>query len=383
MEAGTDTSSSRLGLPRWAALAAVYVAAVALMLALGGWRDARAGDEFDFVRWERSSIANKWLYAIGAPFRDDPAADEAIAGYFAPPVNPARYRARLENVVEAAIEGRIDGVLDDLGLSARISLPGSVFPPVDIELTGSPRVLVVSPRARIERVVDRTLRPDLTRQEAVELERSVEAGDRDVAALVVAVGGVATYPAIVSDSRSYASAVGTAAHEWVHHYLSFYRLGLSYFVSNDLKTINETVASIAGDEIAAAVLDRFGDPTTRADPPPAGEVERIDATGPLRDLRLDVDALLAGGRIAEAEQLMERVRLELEAGGVTIRRINQAYFAWFGTYAARPDAIDPLGPQLREIRERSSSLRDFMAAVRGANSRSDIERTLEQLRERG
>ncbi len=381
MEAAPDASSSRLGLPRWAVLVAVYVAAFALMLALGGWRDARAGDGFDFVRWERSSIANKWLYTIGAPLRDDPPPDEAIAGYFAPPVNPARYRARLENVVEAAIEGRIDAVLDDLRLSARISLPGSVFPPVDVELTGAPRVLVVSPRARIERLVDRTLQPDLTREQAVELERAVEAEDGDLSALVVAVGGVATYPAIVSDSRSYASAVGTAAHEWVHHYLSFYRLGLSYFVSDDLKTINETVASIAGDEIAAAVLDRFGDPTTPREA--AGVTGRIDPAGPLRELRLDVDELLAGGWIELAEQLMERVRLELEAEGVTIRRINQAYFAWFGVYAARPDAVDPLGPQLREIRERSSSLRAFMASVRGADSRSDIERTLQALRERG
>ena len=366
MEAAPDASSSRLGLPRWAVLVAVYLAAFALTLALGGWRDARAGDGFDFVRWERSSIANKWLYAIGAPLRDDPAAAEAIVGYFAPPVNPVRYRARLENVVEAAIEGRIDAVLDDLGLSARISLPGSVFPPVDVELTAAPRVLVVSPRARIERLVDRALRPDLT---------------RDLSALVVSAGGIATYPAIVSDSRSYASTVSAAAHEWVHHYLSFYRLGLSYFVSDDLKTINETVASIAGDEIAAAVLDRFGDPTT---PRPAGGVTgRVDPAGPLRELRLDVDELLAGGWIEQAEQLMERVRLELEAEGVTIRRINQAYFAWFGVYAARRDAVDPLGPQLREIRERSSSLRAFMAAVRGADSRSDIERTLEALRERG
>jgi hypothetical protein len=363
-------------------LAAVYLVAFSLVLALGAWRDARAGDKFDFVRWERSSLANKWLYALGAPLRDDPGADEAIAGYYARDGLSDAERRRIENTVEATIEGRIDAVLDDLGVSARISLPGSVFPPVDIELAGSPRVLVVSPRARIERVVDRSLRPDVTRDEAIEIEREVEAGDPDVAALIVTSGGVATYPAIVS-AGSYASAVDGAAHEWVHHYLSFYTLGFNYFSSNDLKTINETVASIAGDEIAAVVIDRYGDP---AAPAPNGDARlapdgpSIDAPAVLRELRLDVDALLADGRIEEAEALMERVRLELDAGGVSIRRINQAYFAWFGTYAARPDAVDPLGPQLFEIRELSGSLGDFLEAVRGADSRADIERVLDELR---
>ncbi len=32
-------------------------------------------------------------------------------------------------------------------------------------------------------------------------------------------GGVATYPAIVTDQGGYAATLETAAHEWVHHYL--------------------------------------------------------------------------------------------------------------------------------------------------------------------
>ena len=255
-----------------------------------------------------------------------------------------------------------------------------VFPPVDVEFDEPTRSLSISPRSHIELIERRPLRPGLSLDEAVEREADVESAG-DVAALVGSLAGAATYPSIVAPVGDYRRLVPTIAHEWVHHYLSFYRLGLSYFVSDDLKTINETVASIVGEEIAAAVLDRFGDPTTPREA--AGVTGRIDPAGPLRELRLDVDELLAGGWIELAEELMERVRLELEVGGVSIRRINQAYFAWFGVYAARPDAIDPLGPQLREIRERSSSLSAFMAVVRGADSRSDIERTLQALRERG
>ena len=65
---------------------------------------------------------------------------------------------------------------------------------------------------------------------------------------------------MVSSRRSYAGTVATAAHEWVHHYLSFYPLGLSYFRSPDLRTMNETVADIAADEVPPRVLERFGDP---------------------------------------------------------------------------------------------------------------------------
>ena len=56
-----------------------------------------------------------------------------VAAYFAlPQSDPAR--VPLENEVERIIEGRVDAVLREIGLSARVSLPGSVFPPVDVEV---------------------------------------------------------------------------------------------------------------------------------------------------------------------------------------------------------------------------------------------------------
>ncbi|MDP6606443.1 MAG: hypothetical protein QF664_09335, partial [Dehalococcoidia bacterium] len=96
----------------------------------------------------------------------------------------------------------------------------------------------------------------------------------------------------------------------------------------------------------------------------------------LRELRVEVDVLLSEGRIEQAEARMEQVRLELEASGVRIRRINQAYFAWTDVYAARPDAVDPLGEQLRTLRERAGSLARFMALVRDARTRDDVQRLL-------
>jgi len=357
-------------------LAAGLVGIAVVMLAL--WvRDARTGDQFDLVRWELDTIPNRWLGALGAPFRgegDEPDEDATLRAYFASEHgDPAR--ARLENDVERIIEARIDAVLREFGLSARVRLPGTTFPPVDIELAISPQVLVTSPREVIERRRADLLRPDLDLDQAIEIEARTIADDATLSALVVPSGGVATYPAIVSDRSSYGGVLRTAAHEWVHHYLSFYPLGFNYFASGDLRTINETVADIVGDEVAAVVLDRWGDPTAVAavsPPAPAGDAS-VDRNVVLRELRFEVDALLAEGRIAEAEARMEEVRQELEDAGHYIRVINQAYFAWYGTYAARADATDPLGGYLREVRERTGSVAVFLETIRGWTSRADVE----------
>ena len=373
---------------RWAAVAAVFVLAAAIAFAAIQLRERTRGEAFDFVRWELASLPNKWLYALGAPFRDDLPPDDALTRWLAIDDRDSEEARRLEGAAEAAIEGRVDAIFDELG----IGLPGGplpVLPPVDLELAGAPRVLVVSPRARIERVGAEVLRPDLSLESQLSLERETEDADLSLSALVVPSGGVATYPAVVSDLASYRGIVETGAHEWVHHYLTFHPLGRSYFASNDARAINETVADIAGSEVAATILERWGDPTppptpretdgaATATPEGGDEITPAERDAILRDLRLEVDALLAEGRIEEAELRMEVVRTELEAGGVFIRRINQAFFAWYGTYAARPDSVDPLGPQLRELRERSGSLSRFLELVRDATTRDDIARLIEE-----
>lgn len=373
---GTAALAGRArGLVLAAAVAAV--AAALLWAALLALRFERGGDRYDYLGWEITTLPNKWLGAAGAPLRADPAPDEAIARYFALSDRSGRDGVRLEGVVEAAIEGRIDAVLAELGVRGRIPLPGSVFPPVDIELALPPWVLVTSPRDRIERIGDQLLAPDLTLGEVVARERELEADDEGISALALRTGGVALYPAVVSSRRSYAGTVATSAHEWVHHYLSFYPLGLSYFRSQDLRTMNETVADIAADEVAARVLERFGDPTVGAEDAlvdSAGEARERRALRDetLRKLHLAVDDLLSGGRIAEAERLMEQTRDELAAAGIVVRRINQAYFAWFGTYAARADAIHPLGEELRALRARIGSLALFLSEVREVASPREL-----------
>ncbi len=368
--------------PSLAAFATGLLAALLLWSALFALRGGAAHDELDvahFARWELGALTNKWVFAVGEPLRDDPPADEAIAAWFALRDRDSDEARRLENVAEAAIEGRVDAAIREQGLSFPLTLPGplAVWPPLDIELTRSPHVLVISPRTAIRSQEQRILQLDLGLEELYRIEREAEERDDSIAAFVAPTGGVAFYPAIVSDESSYRGAVSTAAHEWVHHYLIFYPLGRAYFTDDDARTINETVASLVGWELRDAVLERFGDPTpARASTPAPASAPTVDRSEVLRELRLEVDALLEAGKVEQAERRMEEVRLMLADHGVSIRRINQAYFAWYGTYAARPDAVDPLGGQLRELRERAGSLARFLELVRGVTTRAGVEALL-------
>ncbi len=381
MEVAVARPCARVRFISVSVVAAAFLVGLLLIVAASWWRDRQTAEGFDLVRWERETVAGRWLNLTGAPLRDDPPADDALRRYFgrAPQDPEAR---RLENRVERIIEGRIDATLKDLGIHVGPALPGTVFPFVDMELASSPRVLVESPRARIERVRADLLRPDLTMEAVVAIEARAERERPDRRAIVVPSGGVATYPAVVTNDGGYAEIVETAAHEWVHHYLAFYPLGRSYFSSRDAETINETVADVIGEEVAALVLDRWGDPT-RSGPPPAPSARSTDLNATLRALRLEVDALLAAGKIAEAEARMEAARGDLVLRGTSIRVLNQAFFAWYGTYAARPDSVDPLGVQLREVRQRAGDLPAFVRAIRAVTSRAEIESLLARLRAAG
>ena len=363
-----------------AAAGGAFVLAFALWASLFAIPNASAGEGFDSRRWERTAIFNKWVFALGAPLRSDPDHDEAIARYFASPNRLYDDEGlRLENVVEAAIEGRITAVLRSEGVSARGGLPGllAVWPPVDIEIAPAPQLLVVSPRAEIDRIQSRRLRSDLASERAIEIEAAVERDDASLSALVTATGGAAgVYPPIIAQVGSFSEAVATAAHEWTHLYLDHYPLG---DFGEERRAINETVSVLVGDEIGRLVIERYGEPD--ADVPASSpiDVAEIDFNEVMRVLRIEVDALLAAGEVEAAERRMGEVRQLLEDEGIHLRRINQAYFAFYGDYTAGPASVDPLGDRLREIRERAGSLGRFLELVREFRSRADVEELLEAL----
>ncbi len=369
---------------------------------LGAWSISLAitipdEDDFNVVYWEIRHIPGKWLYLTGEFINGELSEAEEderigqfllvtqrvqeiersfVAGDADELQRLLHERDELENDAEAIIEGRLTALLEEAGLESSLPLfPDArwVFPPVDVEFDEAPRSLTISPRVRIELVERRPLRPGLSLDEAVEREAEMESAG-DVSALVGSLSGAATYPSIVAPRGDYRALVSTVAHEWVHHYLFFKPLGGRYYDSIALRTLNETVADIAGDALAAMFVDRHPLPpeVTSLFPPPR-EAPNVDVDAFLRELRLDVESLLTAGQIEVAEALMEERRLELVDQGVVFRRINQAFFAARGIYATTPGSVDPTGPKLRTLFQQSDDVGEFLRAAAEFTTTLDLD----------
>ncbi|MFC1969540.1 hypothetical protein ACFLVF_03535, partial [Chloroflexota bacterium] len=86
----------------------------------------------------------------------------------------------------------------------------------------------------------------------------------------------------------------------------------------------------------------------------------------------------ARGEVEAAERCMAERRQYLEDNGYYIRKLNQAYFAFHGRYADRPAFRSPIGVELKELRAKSASLRDFLDTAASISSRQDLKLALEK-----
>lgn len=280
--------------------------------------------------------------------------------------------------VERIMAGQVSQVLIDEGLGR-----GSrVWPPVTFRFNDLPTYLIISPRGEIRVYRGIYLIPDIPEAERARIEAAIEAR-LDVSALVADVGGIGSWPTMVIDSASLRSLFDIVAHEWTHNYLLFRPLGMHYDDGRDLTTMNETVASIVGGEVAHLVMARsypelLPPPVTRSAEPlvEANVSPREDFNQAMRRIRLHVDELLAERRVSEAEAYMEAERQKLVAAGYNLRRLNQAYFAFHGSYATSPASVDPIGPWMRQLRAQSGSLKVFLDQVAQMRGLDDLLRAL-------
>ena len=295
-------------------------------------------------------------------------------------------RRELRPDAEETIESAISHVAGTHDLRV---LGEFVFPPVDIRLTEPPKVLITSPRDRIERSDDTLVDPHVTVSERETIERRLLEHD-NLAGIVLDIGGVATYPASVNDARGLRDTLQTAAHEWLHHYFFFKTLGQNMFDTAEMQTINETVADIAGDEIGVLALehlraeldgqlpDAFIDAVAETVESPASEAGGFDYNREMRETRRRADELLALGRIVEAESYMEIRRQLFVSNGYPIRKLNQAFFAFSGTYAEGSASTSPIGPQLRRLRNLIPDLGAFVKTMAGIGSYQEFLDTLDE-----
>jgi hypothetical protein len=286
--------------------------------------------------------------------------------------------------VEWIIERQVRAVLEDAGLTVL----GGVLPPVLFQFTESPNYLIISPRERIMVESGVYLDPALPVSDMERIEGQLSA-ELNKSTLVDGTGGFSSYPTMVLAHPSLDWVIDTVAHEWTHTYLMFQPLGWNYYDNGAMRTINETVASIIGGEIADRVMARFYPDQVRPASWPRPLSMRRDWAGQadtaaefefgpfMRNTRLTVDRMLAEGKVEEAEAYMEAQRQVLIEQGYNIRKLNQAYFAFRGSYAVGPAATDPIGGKLRALLQRSPTLADFLATVARFDQPSDLDAALE------
>ncbi|MCO6450834.1 MAG: hypothetical protein J5I90_08630 [Caldilineales bacterium] len=286
-------------------------------------------------------------------------------------------------LVEAALERQVSEMLADLDLET----DGVMWPPLRFNFSEPPNYLIVSPRDHIEVEAGLHLRPQLDLPLIETIEQKVSA-EFDRSALIEGLGGQGAWPAIVNDGASLSWILSTIAHEWVHNYMVFHPLGRNMFDGPGMNTINETVATIIGDEVGDEIaFEIYGIPRPERIPPasantplPEPDPDRFDFRTEMRRTRLHVDELLAEGRVQEAEDYMEARRQKFVENGYIIRKLNQAYFAFHGSYATGAASSDPVGPKLWELRDLMPDLATFVRATQTITSLDDLDALLGEWR---
>ncbi|MGB9674030.1 MAG: hypothetical protein ACPL3P_07810 [Anaerolineales bacterium] len=277
--------------------------------------------------------------------------------------------SKIAPLAEAIFESQLSNVIAEAGLS----LGGQPLPPISFHISPIPSSLIVSPRNVIKQEANISLKTDITTAQKIRLENEVEKA-LNVSSLVVPIGGIGIYPTMVMQTTDINWLAEVVAHEWTHNFLDFRPLGVNYDTTPELRTMNETTASIVGKELGRMLISQYypqylPPPTVENQP----EVTTPEATAPefnfnheMHLTRIRVDQLLAQGKIIEAESYMEQQRVMFWEHGYHIRKLNQAYFAFYGAYADEPQGAageDPIGKAVRLLRSQSATLADFVNRI--------------------
>lgn len=379
---------------------------------LDGLRKYTRGVEFDFVEWEIGALFNK---AVSASLKLERFLDEEqqvavvqawLAGteevidleqdLLAAQNDSSANRDQLvaaakaeldekkvdQNLLAKLAESVLQNQTEHTLVNAGFGIGGQVLPPVLYQVSDLPLNLIISPRTEIKNELSISLDAGL---DAVEKD-AIETGiyqDYDLSALVEPVGGIGAYPTMVMRTTNLNWLAETIAHEWIHNYLTFFPLGIRYYVNDQMRTINETTASLAGKEIGLDLIIAFypertpryylrmpSYTTVLAEG--AQSLDPFDYRAEMHETRVKVDALLASGEVDQAESYMEARRGYFWENGYRLRKINQAYFAFYGSYNDTPgggaSGADPVGPAVRELRAHYSSLSQFLQVIRSVRS---------------
>ena len=388
---------------------------------LDGLRKYTRGVEFDFVEWEFGALFNKavsaslklerflddeqqvevvqtWLKGmeeiisleqdlIAAQNEPSPNRDILVQAVKSELDEAKVKQSRLGRLAEAVMQNQTELTLAKAGFG----LGGQIIPPVLYQVTDLPLNLIISPRTEIRNQLSISLDAGLDAVEKDLIETGIYQ-DYDLSALIETVGGIGAYPTMVMRTTNLNWLTETIAHEWIHNYLTFFPLGIRYYLNDQMRTINETTASLSGKEIGLALIIAYYPEWTPRyyQPMPvyttvlsegAETLDPFDFRAEMRETRVRVDALLASNNIDEAERYMEARRNFFWENGHRLRKINQAYFAFYGSYNDTPgggaSGEDPVGPAVQAFRTKFASLNNFLQAIRIVKSFDQLVRLMD------
>ena len=292
------------------------------------------------------------------------------------------------------VEEFLEQAVADAIRSAEVDLVGSfIWPPVDFRIDSPPKLLVTSPRDVIRRDEDVLIDPEISIDDIEKIENEL-AEVANISAVVLQTGGLASYPNVIP-TADLERLLDVAAHEWLHAYMVFNPLGRAYFDGGDIRVMNETLADIFGQEIGLRVYSEItGEPyvapvrpetamrnTESKNPDGPGGSDSDEETGAddfdfnrfMAETRARTDELLEEGLMDEAESYMESRRIELLDHGHTIRKINQAYFAFHNTYAESPSSTSPIARYLWDLRDQVDTVGELVKLLRPLGTYKEFE----------
>ena len=332
---------------------------------------------FSIAAWECKALVNEIRGTID--YKKTPIEDiNVVIQYFNNKDDPS-----LRKTAERIIEKQIRIILEEQNIRNPFwNFAGLRFPPVNFKLDQPPCLLVVSPREKIERIKDVLLLPNLTSDEREKIESVI--AEQGFSALVVDLGGLgATFPTFVNQDSDLKSVIDAATEEWLHQYLTFTPLGFRYVLDllgihrdYNVVTINESLASMVSSEISSLVYEKYYSdilPQKKPATDTNNSTDSFDFNKEMRSIRITVDSLLEQGEIEKAEQYMQGKRDYLETKGYYIRKLNQAYFAFYGSYADDPASVSPVGEMLKNLRAKSPSVREFLTKVSRVTSMETLQ----------
>ena len=382
---------------------------------------ASLGHEYRLVSWELENVLDKWSHRLWTilPWTPTSEADrrasldryislveeyrladdllDNIASAIDPDIQLLNDTQRKvdqlvieRDEIRDGLEEYLEQTISEIVRTDDVGLVGSfVWPPVDFRIDSPPKLLVTSPRDEIRRVEGILIDPDISVEETLRIEREL-AELHGVSALIIQTGGFASFPSVVP-MVDLQRLMNIASHEWLHGYLIFYPLGRSYFSDGQMRSVNETVSDLFGREIGQRVYAKIMDqpyvapvrPETASKNWSSGKdfeekdnLDQFSFNQFMSETRDRTDNLLLTGLIKEAEAYMETRRTQLLDHGYSIRKINQAYFAFHGTYGESPSSASPIDRYIWDLREQVDTVGELVKMLRGLKTYEQFEQLL-------